>query len=51
MVLLDTWRTLLIVNRKVMSVAYAGGGDVRRDDTTKPPLFYAVDRYTLRSTT
>ena len=48
--LLANGRTVTIAGYGVAQVAYDGGGDVRRDDTTKPPLFYAVDRYRFTTT-
>jgi hypothetical protein len=49
--LLDHGRLLGLGNGSgVMNVAWAGGGDVRRDDTTTPPLFYAPSRFSISTT-
>jgi hypothetical protein len=48
--LLAYGRTLSIPDRTVIHVGWDGGGEVRRDDTDNPPLFYGVDRYLIRTT-
>lgn len=41
---------VVVASRYVWPVKHAGGSGARRDNSTKPPLFYAVDRFTIRTT-
>jgi hypothetical protein len=42
---------LVVAGRYVWPVRFDGGGEVRRDTSTKgPPLFYAASRFTIRTT-